>query len=99
MIDWWIVVPGFFGGVLIGLLFFTSLRWTIQRLYTAQRPALFMLTSFILRTAIALVGFYLVAGGSWQRLLLAAVGFLIGRVVIVNLMPIADETATREAKS
>jgi len=99
MIDWWIVVPGFFGGVLIGLLFFTSLRWTIQRLYTAQRPVLFMLTSFILRTAIALVGFYLVAGGSWQRLLLAAVGFLIGRVVIVNLMPIADETATREAKS
>lgn len=99
MIDWWIVIPGFFGGVLIGLLFFASLRWTIQRLYTTQRPALFMLTSFILRTAIALVGFYLVAGGSWQRLLLAAVGFLIGRVLVVNLLPITDEIATREAKS
>lgn len=86
MIDWLVIVPGLLGGLLIGVVFFGGLFWTIQRLPTAQNPALLFFVSFVVRTAIALGGFYVVAAGNWQRVLVAAVGFFVARVILVRAL-------------
>ena len=41
--------------------------------------------SLLLRTGIALAGFYFVAGADWKRMLLCLLGFIIARFVIMRL--------------
>jgi F1F0 ATPase subunit 2 len=39
----------------------------------------------LVRTGIVLVGFYVVAGGHWERLLLCLLGFVIAHFVVTRL--------------
>lgn len=71
-------------GFAMGCLFFVSLWWTIQRMKATQSFAVLFVLSFVLRMALVLVGFYLLAGGYWQRLIVALIGFTVARFVIVN---------------
>ena len=71
-------------GLLLGLVFFGGLWWTVQRSASAKNPALWFIGSLLLRTAITLAGFYAFANGSWLRLLICMLGFLIARIVVVR---------------
>ena len=81
-------VPGlvlaFVAGFALGSLYFAGLWLTVRRLPDASRPALLMLGSLVLRLAVVLAGFYLVAAGHWARLALALLGFVGARVVIAR---------------
>src|SRR5665647_181769 len=77
-------------GLLLGALFFGGLWWTVLRGVSAKQPALWFGASLLLRTALALSGFYFVSGADWKRLLLCLLGFLIARFVVIRLtdMPV-----------
>ena len=47
-------------GVLLGAIFFGGLWWTIRKGMASQIPALWFSGSLLLRTGIALAGFYFV---------------------------------------
>lgn len=70
------------GGMLTGVFYFGGLWLTVRRLISVQRPALLMLASFTVRTAIALALFYAIMNGSWLRLVAALAGFLVMRQVL-----------------
>lgn len=72
------------GGAL-GAMFFGGLWWTVRRGMFARQPALWFLASFVVRTSVALAGFLLVAGGSWQRWVAYLVGFVAARPVVAQL--------------
>ena len=72
-------------GVLLGVCFFGGLWWTVQKGLTSSRPALWFLGSTLLRTALALAGFYFVGRDDWRRLLVCLLGFLIGRLLVTRL--------------
>jgi len=72
-------------GIALGAVFFGGLWWTIQRGASSPCPALLFLTSALVRMAIALVGFYLVAGGQLQRMMACLAGFLIARLAVTWL--------------
>lgn len=72
-------------GVLLGAVFFGGLWWTVVRGVSSPRPALWFIGSKLLRMGIALGGFYLVGGGSWQRWLLCLLGFVLARLVTWRL--------------
>jgi F1F0 ATPase subunit 2 len=72
-------------GVLIGTLFFGGLWWTVQKGLTSNHPALWFLTSTLLRMSFAVTGFYFIAHGDWQKLLVCLVGFFIARIVVTRL--------------
>ena len=72
-------------GVLLGTMFFGGLWWTVRQGVSAKRPALWFLGSLLLRTGIVLAGFYFVAGGHWERLLLCLLGFVIGHFIVTRL--------------
>lgn len=73
-------------GAAIGAIFFGGLWWTVRHATTSRRPALWIFISIILRTSIALVGFYLVGRDDWQRLLFCLVGFVCARFIVIRLV-------------
>lgn len=75
----------FLAGGLLGMMFFAGLWWTIQRCLVSPHPARWLLGSLLLRTGLSLMGFYLVADGDWQRLLLCLLGFVMARLLVTWL--------------
>ncbi|MBE0584334.1 MAG: ATP synthase subunit I [Desulfofustis sp.] len=71
-------------GMVFGIMFFAGLWWTVRKAVCSERPALWLLGSQFLRTSLALTGFYLVAGGHWQRLLACLLGFAIARFMVTQ---------------
>lgn len=80
-----ILVVAVGAGVLLGAVFFGGLWWTVQRGLASRRPALWILSSLVLRTGISLSGFYFVSGGQWDRLLACLLGFVIARFIVTRL--------------
>lgn len=80
-------------GTLLGALFFGGLWWTVQKAVSSQRPALWFFVSLLLRTSLALAGFYFIAKGHWERLIVCLLGFVIARAIITRLQlpPPADK--------
>lgn len=73
-------------GVLLGAIFFGGLWWTVQKGVSSKFPALLFLGSLVLRMSIVLLGFYLLGGGQWQRMLLCLLGFFMARFLIIRLV-------------
>lgn len=69
-------------GVLLGVIFFGGLWWTIRKGLAPDHAALWFLASLLLRTSVVLAGFYLVAADSWRTLLACLVGFVTARLVV-----------------
>lgn len=72
------------GGGTLGTAFFGGLRWTVRRGLFSPRPALWFLTSLLVRMTIVLAGFYFVSNGKWDRLLLCLLGFVMARIVVTR---------------
>ena len=85
MIEQVLTACALFAGVLIGLLFFGGLWWTVQKAMSSRQPGLLFAGSFLLRTLLTLAAFYLIGSGSWQRLLACLIGFILGRILIRQL--------------
>ncbi len=71
-------------GVILGAVYFGGLWWTIKKGLASPRPALWFMGSMLLRTALALLGFYLIGHDHWERLLACVLGFIIMRVVVTQ---------------
>jgi F1F0 ATPase subunit 2 len=72
-------------GSFLGAVFFGGLWWTIRRGLASNSTALWFLGSIVIRTAIAVFGFYLIGRGDWHRLLACLVGFLLARASVTRL--------------
>ena len=76
-IDLLFVVLGIVWGLLIGLLYFGGLWWTLLQLPDRVRPKLWLAGSYALRLAFALLGFWLIMRESLTALFLSLAGFFI----------------------
>ncbi|MEQ8667621.1 MAG: ATP synthase subunit I [Pirellulales bacterium] len=85
-------------GVLLGAIFFGGLWWTVSKGLSSKHPALWFLVSQLLRTSITLTGFYLVAGGHWERLMACLVGFISARFIVARLTRSPGDKQSRWAK-
>ena len=72
-------------GVLLGVMFFGGLWWTVRKGFSSKQPALWFFGSLLLRISIALAGFYFVSGGHWERLLVCLLGFVLARLIVMRL--------------
>lgn len=86
MDDWAELLRAVLSGVALGVVYFAGLWLSVRRAAQLERPALFMVGSFMLRTMIVLIGFYLIMDGRWQQLLAALAGFALVRVVLVRCL-------------
>jgi len=79
------LVLAWVAGILLGAMFFGGLWWTVQKGVSSSRAALWFCGSLLLRTSIALAGFYFVALGHWERLLVCLLGFVMARLLVARL--------------
>jgi len=77
------LLPGV-GGAVLGVFFYGGLWWSVQRTFNVRHPGLLILASFLLRTAVTLVGFYLLMNGRLDRLAVSLIGFLLVRIVLTR---------------
>jgi len=77
-------------GLLSGAIFFAGLWWTVRTGTAARNPAAWFPVSSLLRASLSVVGFYYVAAGGWQALLLCTAGILIARAAIFRSIRVAS---------
>jgi len=87
------LTPAMLTGVLLGAIFFGGLWWTIRKCVSSQQPALWVFGSTLLRMSAVLAGFFLVARGRWDRLLVCLLGFVIARAIVIRLTRVAKDPA------
>ncbi|MGA9706534.1 MAG: ATP synthase subunit I [Candidatus Sulfotelmatobacter sp.] len=85
-------------GLLLGAMFFGGLWWTVRRGVSSKRPALWFVGSLLVRTSIALAGFYFIARGHWQRLIVCLIGFVVARLIVTRLAQSAEKPTYLEQK-
>jgi F1F0 ATPase subunit 2 len=79
------LAPAMVTGILLGVMFFGGLWWTVRKGFSSKQPALWFFGSLLLRMSIALAGFYFVSGGHWTRLLVCLLGFVLARLIVTRL--------------
>jgi F1F0 ATPase subunit 2 len=80
-----VLVLALLSGALLGVIFFGGLWWTVRRGLLSPVPALWFSASSLIRIGVALLGFYVVSHGGWQRLLACLLGFFLARIVVVHV--------------
>ena len=85
MIDIMTVITVLFEGLLLGVIFFGGLLWTVRRGLSARHPSFWFLGSSLIRMTVVLAAFYLVSRGGWEGLMICLAGFLIARVILIRL--------------
>ncbi|AVZ29515.1 ATP synthase subunit I [Nodularia spumigena] len=71
-------------GFTLGIFYFVNLWITVRQIPTTQWPFRLIVGSFVGRTSITILGFYLIMDGSWQRMLISLVGFVLARSILIN---------------
>ncbi len=69
-------------GIALGSFFFGGLWWTVQKMQGSKNPYLISVISFVLRTAVAMLTFYLLLNLGTGYLLAALVGFIGARTYL-----------------
>ena len=82
-------------GILLGAMFFGGLWWTVRKGVSSKQPALWFFGSLLLRTSIAMAGFYFIACGHWERLLVCLLGFVMARLVVTLRLRSGQACMTR----
>lgn len=78
------ILLAFSFGFGMGIFYFSSLWVTVRQLPKTQQPILLIVGSLLGRLSITILGFYLVMDGSWQRLLIALLGFVLARSILIR---------------
>ncbi|WP_088256635.1 ATP synthase subunit I [Fimbriiglobus ruber] len=81
--------------LVLGAMFFGGLWLTVPQGVSSPAPAAWFLISMLMRTGVALAGFYFVAQGDWTRLLAC---FLAARAAVTRLTRPDEEKPHRLAE-
>jgi len=90
------------GGGLLGLFFFGGLRWTMRKALASRAAGLWFAGSFLLRSAVCLLGFYWIGAGDPLRILACLAGFIGIRIVFTKLTgesAFAQDPGSNEARN
>ena len=82
MNEWTTMVIVFAVGIVLGVLFFLGLWYTVQKVTRSKTPAWWILGSFVFRIGIVILGFYYIGADNWQRLLACLAGFIVARFIV-----------------
>lgn len=77
-------IAAFPAGFLLGIFYFYSLWITVRQLPSTQLPVRLFVGSFLGRTVIAVLGFYIIMSGHWERALVSIFGFLLARGMLIH---------------
>jgi F1F0 ATPase subunit 2 len=79
----WILIS-LITGLILGIVFFGGLYWTIRIGLTAKYPGLIFSFSFLLRTGVTLAAILWVSNGKPMRILTCLMGFVVVRLLTLT---------------
>jgi F1F0 ATPase subunit 2 len=79
------MILAFISGFVLGVIFFGGLWFTVKKAVASKNTALWIAGSSIIRIAIVLTGIYYISEGSWQKMVLCMVGFIVARFMVIWL--------------
>ena len=85
-----LLLCAFLDGIAFGGIFFGGLWLTIRYALSSAALGLWLMGSFMVRTAIVVLGFYLVFAGDWRRLTACLLGFVSARFIIAGVLKPRD---------
>ena len=85
-IDWTPLLGAMGSGAVLGVIFFGGLFWTTEHLMHCKWPQAVIVTSFIMRGLIVVIGFYWLMAGAPARALAALLGFIVARSIIIRAL-------------
>lgn len=71
-------------GAGLGIFYFGGLWITLRHLPGSKQPALYTLGSFIGRSLVCLLGFYLVLDSGLDGLISSIAGFILIKIILIN---------------
>ncbi len=71
-------------GVGLGIFYFGGLWLTLKHLPGSRQPALLTFGSFLGRSLVCLLGFYLVSISGLEVLIFGVVGFILAKVLLIS---------------
>ncbi|MGD8593388.1 MAG: ATP synthase subunit I [Gammaproteobacteria bacterium] len=75
----------FLAGAVLGVGYFAGLWFTVRRIHSQERPAIWLAMSFFVRMGLLIAAFYWLLGDArWDHLLAALAGFLILRSLTIR---------------
>ena len=81
----WTLVYVLITGLLLGGMYFGGLWWTVCEAAVSKQPAILFFVSLLIRTGIALAGFYFSGQGKGTRFLICLLGFIMARLLVTWL--------------
>lgn len=79
---YWLFVA--FAGSALGLFYFGGLWYTLKYLERWKNPAIGMSLSMFFRSGVVVLGLYALTGGQWKPLVVALIGFIGVRIMLVR---------------
>jgi F1F0 ATPase subunit 2 len=76
----------FFIGIILGIIFFGGLYWTVLKLNYVKYPSLLIMGSFLLRMAVLLLGLYFISKNGYKGVLFALLGIIVLKFVMIFTM-------------
>ncbi len=99
-VEWQWGLGSLLAGMAVGLFYFGGLWWTVRRLPAVRRPAMWILSSYLIRITVCVGAMFLVSQGRWERILILLAGFLAVRLLMVRrLSPVPAESCGKGAIS
>ncbi|WP_028829601.1 ATP synthase subunit I [Proteocatella sphenisci] len=97
------MLTSFLTGMVLGIIFFGGLNYTIKYITKVKNPVLFVTMSFVLRMAVLLAGFYQLRNSGYMSMVIALIGVITARIAITyfvrNSLMSDDEKLVEEEKS
>ncbi|WP_218396414.1 ATP synthase subunit I [Alteromonas lipotrueae] len=90
-----LILP-FLIGTMLGCCFFYALWFTVKKGMNATQPALWFLSSLLLRMGTAISVFYWVGNNDIWRLSACLAGFVIGRILMTTITNNANPTGAEK---
>jgi F1F0 ATPase subunit 2 len=78
------LIFAFAAGMALGAFFTLNLWSVVQKMTDEQTPWYVMYGNFVLRMSVVVLGFYLVMGGRWERMITTLLGFVLMRELLVR---------------
>jgi len=78
------ILAAVLAGMMLGAFFFGGLWWTVRKTLTSPQAGLWFSGSFLARTTVTMIGFYLAAQGDWRRVTGCVAGFLGARLLVMR---------------
>lgn len=92
------LIPALVTGMVLGVIFFGGLWWTVRKGLSSIHPAPWFMGSLLLRTSMTLAGFYLISNGQWEKLLTCLLGFTIVRPLMTRLARLPENPSPLEQR-